>query len=77
MGWGGGWWVGSYPLLSQGPTHVEVELGCDKKAGTGIVVKECIILILKAQIRIKHQGPAHNHVYSILGPIISSITKLT
>ena len=27
MGWGGG--VGSYPLLSQAPTHVEVELGCD------------------------------------------------
>ena len=27
MGWWGG--VGSYPLLSQAPTHVEVELGCD------------------------------------------------
>ena len=25
-GWGG---VGSYPLSSQVPTHVEVELGCD------------------------------------------------
>ena len=25
-GWGG---VGSYPLLSQAPTPVEVELGCD------------------------------------------------
>jgi hypothetical protein len=24
--------VGSYPLLSQAPTPVEVELGCDKKA---------------------------------------------
>jgi hypothetical protein len=23
-------WVGSYPLLSQAPTPVEVELGCDK-----------------------------------------------
>ena len=23
--------LGSYPLLSQAPTHVEVELGCDKK----------------------------------------------
>ena len=29
VGWGGG--VGaSYPLLSQAPTPVEVELGCDK-----------------------------------------------
>ena len=29
--WGGGvvGWVGSYPLLSQAPTQVEVELGCD------------------------------------------------
>ena len=26
-----GWWVGSYPLLSQAPTPVEVELGCDNK----------------------------------------------
>jgi hypothetical protein len=28
-----GWWgeVGSYPLLSQAPTPVEVELGCDKR----------------------------------------------
>ena len=25
--------VGSYPLLSQAPTPVEVELGCDKKLG--------------------------------------------
>ena len=25
----GGGWVGSYPLSSQAPTHVEVELGCD------------------------------------------------
>jgi hypothetical protein len=24
-----GGWVGSYPLLSQAPTPVEVELGCD------------------------------------------------
>ena len=27
-----GWWggvVASYPFLSQAPTHVEVELGCD------------------------------------------------
>jgi hypothetical protein len=23
--------VASYPLLSQAPTHVEVELGCDNK----------------------------------------------
>ena len=23
------WWVGPYPLSSQTPTHVEVELGCD------------------------------------------------
>jgi hypothetical protein len=23
--------VGSYPLSSQAPTHVEVELGCDNK----------------------------------------------
>jgi hypothetical protein len=29
VGWGGV--VGSYPLLSHAPTHVEVELGCDKK----------------------------------------------
>jgi hypothetical protein len=28
-GWGGGGVVGSYPLSSQAPTHVEVELGCD------------------------------------------------
>jgi hypothetical protein len=28
-GWVVGGWVGSYPLLSQAPTHVEVELGCD------------------------------------------------
>jgi hypothetical protein len=27
VGWVDG--VGSYPLLSQAPTHVEVELGCD------------------------------------------------
>jgi hypothetical protein len=27
--WGGVVVVGSYPLLSQAPTHVEVELGCD------------------------------------------------
>ena len=27
-GWGG--WVASYPLSSQAPNHVEVELGCDK-----------------------------------------------
>ena len=26
---GGGGWVASYPLLSQAPTPVEVELGCD------------------------------------------------
>jgi hypothetical protein len=26
---GGGGGVGSYPLLSQAPTPVEVELGCD------------------------------------------------
>ena len=26
---GGAGWVGSYPLLSLAPTHVEVELGCD------------------------------------------------
>ena len=31
MGWGGGV-VASYPLLSQAPTPVEVELGCDKKS---------------------------------------------
>ena len=24
-----GWWVGSYPVLSQVPTPFEVELGCD------------------------------------------------
>ena len=24
-------WVGSYPLLSQAPTHAEVQLGCDNK----------------------------------------------
>ena len=31
--WGGG--VGSYPLLSLAPTHVEVELGCDnRESGT-------------------------------------------
>jgi hypothetical protein len=31
-----GWWwggVASYPLLSQAPTPVEVELGCDKNLG--------------------------------------------
>jgi hypothetical protein len=28
--WGGvGWVMGSYPLSSQAPTPVEVELGCD------------------------------------------------
>ena len=26
---GGVGWVGSYPLSSHAPTHVEVELGCD------------------------------------------------
>ena len=26
-----GGWVTSYPLSSQDPTHVEVELGCDNK----------------------------------------------
>ena len=26
---GSGWGVGSYPLLSQAPTPVEVKLGCD------------------------------------------------
>jgi hypothetical protein len=26
------WWVGSYPLLSQAPTQVEVELGCDNSS---------------------------------------------
>ena len=26
---GGRWWVASYPLSSQAPAHVEVELGCD------------------------------------------------
>ena len=26
---GSGGWVGAYPLSSQAPTHVEVELGCD------------------------------------------------
>ena len=31
-GWGG---VGSYPLSSQAPTHVEVELGCDNTWVTG------------------------------------------
>jgi hypothetical protein len=30
-GGGGGGVVASYPLLSQAPTPVEVELGCDKK----------------------------------------------
>ena len=30
---GVGWWVGSYPLSSQAPTHVEVELGCDNYVG--------------------------------------------
>ena len=25
------WWVASYPLLSQAPTHVEIELGCDNR----------------------------------------------
>jgi hypothetical protein len=29
VGGGGGGVVGSYPLSSQAPTHVEVELGCD------------------------------------------------
>ena len=28
--WWGGGVVASYPLLSQAPTPVEVELGCDK-----------------------------------------------
>jgi hypothetical protein len=31
VGWGG---VGSYPLLSQAPTHVEVEFGCDNRVST-------------------------------------------
>jgi hypothetical protein len=30
-GGGVGWWVASYPLSSQAPTPVEVELGCDNK----------------------------------------------
>ena len=30
-GWWWWWWVASYPLLSQAPTPVEVELGCDNK----------------------------------------------
>ena len=32
-----GWWggVGSYPLSSQAPTPVEVELGCDKNSHWG------------------------------------------
>jgi hypothetical protein len=32
-----GWWAASYPLLSQAPTQVEVELGCDKKIN-GILI---------------------------------------
>ena len=36
--WGGG--VGSYPLLSQAPTPVEVELGCDN-----IVIKVNNVLV--------------------------------
>ena len=28
--WWGGGWMASYPLLSQAPTPVEAELGCDK-----------------------------------------------
>jgi hypothetical protein len=31
VGWGGVVVVGSYPLSSQAPTPVEVELGCDNK----------------------------------------------
>ena len=31
--WGAGGWVVSYPLSSQVPTHVEVELGCDNLLG--------------------------------------------
>jgi hypothetical protein len=39
---GVGWRVASYPLLSQTPTPVEVELGCDKhvlKVGAHFVVE--------------------------------------
>ena len=32
--------VASYPLLSQAPTHVEVELGCDKSTGEHINLLE-------------------------------------
>ena len=33
-----GWWcgVGSYPLLCQAPTPVEVELGCDNTKNSGL-----------------------------------------
>ena len=32
------WWVGSYPLLSQAPTPVEVELGCDNDLFHNLIV---------------------------------------
>jgi hypothetical protein len=31
--------VGSYPLLSQAPTPVEVELGCDNRSRTFVFQK--------------------------------------
>jgi hypothetical protein len=46
VGW---WWVGSYPLLSQAPTPVEVELGCDnyrKNVISLIIVIPIVIIVL-------------------------------
>ena len=35
--------MGSYPLLSQAPTPVEVELGCDKKRRNAIEIQKSIL----------------------------------
>ena len=34
--------MGSYPLLSQAPTHVEVELGCDNKYDVNVADSACV-----------------------------------
>ena len=50
--WGGG--LGSYPLLSLAPTHVEVELGCDNSIGNPmryLLNKNITILIKELNVK--------------------------
>ena len=55
VGWGGGW-VGSYPLSSLTPTHVEVELGCENRfsqpslTGQSLSVWESVSFLGSVQI---------------------------